>query len=696
VATAITVPVGVFGAWVAIERLWFHDLPYESHLLLNTARGLMAVLVVAALGGIHILRSARRAAEAEITVRQILESAPDAMIIGDQGGRIVQVNAQAEKLFGYSRTELVGKQVESLMPGRFRDKHLSHRLRYSAAPRTRPMGIGLYLLGLHKNGSEIPVEVSLGPLQRRDGNFVIAGIRDVTERKKAEQALRESEERYRSLVIATSQIIWTTNPEGEMLEPFRSWQEFTGQSAEEARGRGWLNAIHPNDRERVWKTCDEAERTGVAIQSEYQLRRHDGVYRHLSCRAVPVRINGGSIREWVGACTDVTEQIILAAQLRQSQKMDAIGQLAGGVAHDFNNRLGVIMGYTDLVMEALAPGHKSREQLEQVYKAAESAASLTSQLMAFSRKQVVAPKILNLNAVVSDTDKMLRRLIREDVHLVTVLSPSLGNVKADPGQIEQILMNLAVNARDAMPHGGKLTLETRSVGLDHEYANTHAAVPPGDYVLLAVTDSGTGMDEATKAHIFEPFFTTKEMGRGTGLGLATVYGIVKQCGGFIWVYSEPGQGTTFKIYFPRVHESAKEAAAAPHTPIAQQGTETVLVVEDEVALRELACEFLQLSGFVPLEARTPVEAIQIAERHKGPIHLVLTDVVMPGMGGRELAGKVKQQRPKIKVLYMSGYPDQAIFQHGVLERGVAFLPKPFSRYDLVRIVREILDRAVDS
>ncbi|MBI3662326.1 MAG: response regulator [Acidobacteria bacterium] len=515
------------------------------------------------------------------------------------------------------------------------------------------------------------------------------------ERQRAEEALRESEERYRSLVIATSQIIWTTNPEGEMLEPFRSWQEFTGQSAEEARGHGWLDAIHPDDRERVLKTCEEAERTGVPIQSEYQLRRHDGVYRHLSCRAVPVRTKGGSIREWVGACSDVTERITLEAQLRQSQKMDAIGQLAGGVAHDFNNLLGVILGRTELALQNLAADSPMRGELEEVFLAGERAAALTGQLLAFSRRQAIQPTILNLNTVVGDVDKMLRRLIGEDIGLVTVLAPALWKIKADRGQIEQVVMNLAVNARDAMPGGGKLTIETRNAELDSQYVNAHAAVPPGQYVLLAVTDTGTGMDDATKASIFEPFFTTKEKGRGAGLGLATVYGIVKQSGGHIWVYSEPGQGTTFKIYFPRAEDALAAPAPARAAVSAPRGTETILVAEDEEAIRTLTCEFLQLSGYAALGAASPAEALLLAERHEGRIPLLVTDVVMPGMSGRDLAKRVKQLRPEIKILFVSGYPDQAIVRHGVLDGGISFLPKPFSRYDLLRTVRDILDRPAE-
>ncbi len=378
-------------------------------------------------------------------------------------------------------------------------------------------------------------------------------------------------------------------------------------------------------------------------------------------------------------------------QLRQAQKMEAVGRLAGGVAHDFNNLLTAITGYSDLLMSDLAEGDPMRGDLEQVKHAADRAASLTRQLLAFSRRQVLQPRVLDLNAVVGSVDKMLRRLIGEDIDLLTVPAPALGWVKADPGQLEQILMNLAVNARDAMPQGGKLTIETANVELDGAYVRQHAAVQPGPYVMLAVSDTGCGMDAETRSHLFEPFFTTKEVGKGTGLGLATVYGIVTQSGGTVSVYSEPGRGTTFKLYLPRVEDAAGRPVPAglPAPPV--KGSETILVVEDEKAVRSLACEVLKRNGYTVLEARHGDEALAVSDRHEGRIALMLTDMVMPGKRGPDVARQLAAVRPDMKVLYMSGYADSGIVHQGVLDAGTAFLAKPFTPTALARKVREVLD-----
>jgi signal transduction histidine kinase/CheY-like chemotaxis protein len=378
-------------------------------------------------------------------------------------------------------------------------------------------------------------------------------------------------------------------------------------------------------------------------------------------------------------------------QLTQAQKMEAVGRLAGGVAHDFNNLLMVIIGRTALLLEALGAEDPTRRPIELIQKTANRAADLTRQLLAFSRKQVLQPVVLDLNGVVGNIGEMLKRLIGEDIVLVTILDPALGRVKADPGQIEQVIMNLAVNARDAMPQGGRLTLETASVELDAVYASQRVEARPGPHVMLALSDTGIGMDSETQARIFEPFFTTKGPGKGTGLGLATVYGIVKQSGGNIWVYSEPGQGTTFKIYLPRVDEPVEsaEGAIAPARPL--QGMETILLVEDEEAVRELARDVLRARGYTVLEARHGGDALKVCEQHRGPIHAMLTDVVMPRMSGRELAERLAVLHPEMKVLYMSGYTDNAVVHHGVLDPGTVFLQKPFAPAVLVRKLREVLD-----
>jgi CheY-like chemotaxis protein len=373
--------------------------------------------------------------------------------------------------------------------------------------------------------------------------------------------------------------------------------------------------------------------------------------------------------------------------------MEAVGRLAGGVAHDFNNLLTVIKGYSELMLEQTTPGGPLRAEVEEVKKAADRAASLTRQLLAFSRQQVLAPRILDLNAAVGNMEQMLRRLLGEDIELSTALGEKLGQVKADPGQVEQVIMNLAVNSRDAMSRGGKLTIETGNAVLDESYMREHGGVKPGRYVMLAVSDTGTGMDEETRSRIFEPFFTTKEMGKGTGLGLSTVYGIVKQSEGYIWVYSEARRGTTFKVYLPRVDESAEDSqklAAAAGT--GDRGTETILLVEDEDGVRALVKQVLSRQGYTVIETRHAKEALEEYERRAGPIPLLLTDVVLPQMSGRELAERLKAAHPEIKVLYMSGYTDDAVLRHGVIGQETAFLQKPFTTASLARKVREVLDR----
>jgi len=384
----------------------------------------------------------------------------------------------------------------------------------------------------------------------------------------------------------------------------------------------------------------------------------------------------------------------LEEQLLQSQKMEAIGQLAGGIAHDFNNLLTVISGYTELLLMRAGPEGGWREQLAAIKTAADQAARLTRQLLAFSRRQVMAPRVLDLNDVVANMDKMLRRLIGEDIDLATALGENLGRVKADPGQIESVILNLAVNAKDAMPEGGRLTLETANVELDESYAQTHMSVAPGPYVALTMSDSGCGMDAETQSRIFEPFFTTKERGRGTGLGLSTVYGIVKQSGGSIWVYSECGRGTTFKIYLPRVDE-LPEALETKVARLNDKGTETVLVVEDEAPLRAMVRSVLEKAGYRVLEASGGSEALSICNHHDGPIHLLLTDVIMPQMSGREISKHVKAARRETKVLYISGYTDRAVIHNGILESDTAFLQKPFTPQALTGKVRDVLDAAVN-
>ena len=414
--------------------------------------------------------------------------------------------------------------------------------------------------------------------------------------------------------------------------------------------------------------------------------------RVFDATATPLRDSGGTVLGCVEVLRDITERKRAEEHLRQSQKMEAIGRLAGGVAHDFNNLLTAITGYSDLALGRLREGNGLRKHLLEIKKAGERAASLTRQLLAFSRRQVLVPQVLDLNAIVADVRKMLRRLISEDIDLVTIAAPDLGCVRADPGQMEQVIMNLAVNARDAMPQGGKLTIETANVELDESYARSHLGATPGRYVMLVVSDTGCGMDAETLSHIFEPFYTTKEEGKGTGLGLATVYGIVKQSGGHISVASGLGQGTTFRIYLPRVEGAVGPVRASLRAHKQLRGTETVLLVEDDPAVRDVVREVLQSRGYEVLEATGSSQALKIAQRHvPRPIHLVLADVVLPDMSGPQLADRLAGLYPKMKVLYMSGYTDAAVDRRGQFNSGVPYIQKPFAAEVLARKVREILD-----
>jgi two-component system, cell cycle sensor histidine kinase and response regulator CckA len=416
--------------------------------------------------------------------------------------------------------------------------------------------------------------------------------------------------------------------------------------------------------------------------------------RAITCQwfNTPLLDDNGQFVGFLCLAQDVTEQKSLEAKFQQAQKMEAFGQLAGGVAHDFNNLLTIINGYSELILDDLREGDPLRDSLGQIKTAGERAASLTRQLLAFSRKQVLEPKVLSLNTIVTDTERMLRRLIGEDIAVSTVLDPALGMVKADLGQIEQVIMNLALNARDAMPQGGKLTIETENTELDETYTQAHRDLRPGPYVLLAVADTGMGMDAATKARIFEPFFTTKEPGRGTGLGLATAFGIVKQSDGHVAVYSELGRGTTFKIYLPRIDAMTGAGVLVPRQGATAKGTETILLTEDEPALRALARHVLAMNGYKVLEAANGEKALRIAEEYKGTLHLLVTDVVMPGMSGRQLTERLAAVRPGMKVLYLSGYTDDAVVRHGVLQAETAFLQKPFTPNALALKVRQVLDQ----
>ena len=507
------------------------------------------------------------------------------------------------------------------------------------------------------------------------------------ERKRSEERVRESEARLRVLVEQLPAVLWTVDRNLRFTSALGAGFTRLKIKPDALLGTSLLDYFETSDQ--TFLPIAAHRRAVAGEPMTFHVEWKSGSY---ACHVEPLRDSDGQVSGAICMSLDITDRKQLEEQLRQAQKMEAVGRLAGGIAHDFNNLLMVIQGYSDLLVERLPGADPLRRNAEQIQMASQRASSLTRQLLAFSRKQMLAPKILNVQGVVAEMEKILRRLIGEDVQLETSSAPDLGLVRADRSQIEQVILNLAVNARDAMPQGGRLTIETANVELDSSYSHPPAVLSPGRYVMLAVTDNGCGMDAETQAHVFEPFFTTKEKGKGTGLGLATVYGVVKQSGGYVWVYSEPGRGTSFKIYLPRIEETAVPAGrdGKSETQIPQRGSETILLVEDEKGVRELAREYLASSGYRVIEAEDGHTALELATMHVGQIHLLLTDVVMPGISGRELAERVSQIRPGIKIIYMSGYTDQAVVHHGILQNDAVLLQKPFTLMTLAGKLRELL------
>ena len=500
--------------------------------------------------------------------RQLFETAPMGIVLADAAGKIVDTNAQALRMFGYKREELLGRTIELLVPENLRTSHGQRRSTYSNCPHVRPMGIGLELIARRKDGTEFPVEISLGPAATQEGILISSTIVDITERKKLEK------------------------------------------------------------------------------------------------------------------------------QLHLSQRMEAIGQLAGGVAHDFNNLLTVILGCCEALTEELSGNPAALRRIEMIRKAGDSATDLTRQLLAFGRRQMLRPKVIGPGEVLEEVAGMLRRLIGENIRLEVNIHPEAGCIRADPGQMEQILVNLAANARDAMPTGGRLLIEVYNAELDEAYVKLHPPAVPGPYVMFSVSDTGCGMDQKTQSQIFDPFFTTKELGKGTGLGLATVYGIVKQSGGYIWVYSELGKGTVFKVYLPRVESATTHRQQIDTDSAAERGSETILLAEDSEALREIAREYLEGLGYTVIEASSGENALKRAAEFGGEIHLLLTDVVMSGMNGRDLADQIARKYPGIKILFTSGYTDDAIARQGIFDLSVAFIQKPYRPRALARKIREMLGASV--
>ncbi|MCM3871113.1 MAG: PAS domain S-box protein [Pyrinomonadaceae bacterium] len=633
-------------------------------------------------------RRARKRAEeslkqTEVELGVLFAALTDVVMVLDRDGRYLKVAPTSSRLLNKLPAELLGKTVREVFPKEEATFFLAHIRRALDEGCTHRTDYSTVVEG----GREVWFDCTVSPMT---ANSVVWIGRDVTERKQSEHELRKSEERYRVLVENAHDIIYEHDLEGNYTSSNQAGEHITGYTLAETLDLNIVDVVAP---EHLYEARQMIRRklAGQSITAyELEIVAKDGSRIAVEVNTSLVFRDGVAIGVQ-GIARDVTERKQLEEQLRQSHKMDAIGQLAGGVAHDFNNLLTVIGGYSSILLGKLPPESPHRASIEEIKKASDRASSLTRQLLAFSRKQILQPKVLDLNTVVSDLDKMLRRLISEDIDLLTITDPGLAKVKADPGQIEQVLLNLVVNARDAMPEGGKLTIETSNAVLSKDYARLHG-VPAGPYIMLAVSDTGCGMDAATKKRIFEPFFTTKKAGKGTGLGLATLYGIVTQSGGNVWVYSELGHGTTFKIYLPQADdfEDTGESLRIRPTP---KGTETVLLVEDEEQVRAILKQILENQGYRVLSASNGEEALTISQGTED-IQLMITDVVMPVMSGRELAEKVVAERPSLRVLYMSGYTDDAIVRHGLLDDKLNFIQKPFDSATVARKVREVLDSHV--
>ncbi len=745
------------------------------------------------------------------SVSILLDSAPDAIVIVDHEGRIVLVNSQTEKLFGYRKNELLQQSVELLVPQQYAEKHRQQATAFLAAPRLRPMGPGLELTGLRKNGTEFPIEISLSPVRTEQGIWVCSivrdktnqaaeealrwsevryrrlfetakdgilildaatgqvtdvnpflidmlgyphheflgrqladigvfkdieanraafrelqqkeyiryedlplqtksgqpiavefvsnvytvdgqrviqcNIRDISDRKRAEIALRQSEERYRVLFEQDTAGNFIAAPDGRIIACNAAFARMFGfATTEEAKQAGAISLYR--DRERFQAVLERLRKRKKLENVEEELLRKDGRLLQAVARIIGAFDPHGELIEIHGYLVDESERRRNEEKVRQTQKMDALGRLSGGIAHDFNGLLQIILGYTELSLEEVKPDHPIHRKLLEVEKAAKSGAALTHQLLAFTRQQVLQPTTLDLNATLSGADKMLRRLIGEDIEMVMNLGARSARIKADPTQMIQVILNLAANARDSMPQGGKLTIETADANGENGSVEVE-----GRHVALRVTDTGVGIDKATQARVFEPFFTTKGIGLGTGMGLATVYGIVSQSKGSISVHSEPGRGTSFEILFPRVEETGDSQKPEALPARIGRGTETVLLVEDATQVRELVRQLLESAGYKVLTAQGSTEAIQVASEYQGGIHLVLSDVVMPGLSGPALVEQLLLKRPALKVLFMSGYADDKITLDKMKKEGLNFIEKPFTQVALATKVREILHKA---
>jgi PAS domain S-box-containing protein len=641
-------------------------------------------------GSIGILSDITRRKEAEealrsseARVRTILDSALDAVIGMDEAGRATYWNPRAEAIFGWSRSEAVGRAVPDLiLSGRHRDGYVAGIESFLKTGTSPVLDRRLQLDCLRRDGTEFPVELMVTAVRQRDSWSFHAFAADISDRKRAEEALRRSEEHFRSLIENALDIISELDADGTVRYESPAVERVLGYGPAELLGRSLLDLVHPDDlavfREFLAKA---AARPGLVASAEARLRHRDGSWRFFE--AVGRAESSGTLV--IVNSRDVTDRHHLERQLRQSQKLEAVGRLAGGVAHDFNNLITAISGYAELGLRRIDAADPLARNLGEIRKAADRAASLTRQLLAFGRKQVLKPRVLDLAGTVEQVEDLLRRLVGEGVTLEIAVEERSARVRADPVQLEQVLLNLVINARDAMPAGGRVTLRIRGTEVGGPGSDE---LPPGPYVVLEVSDTGQGIGPESLPHIFEPFFTTKEVGAGTGLGLSTVYGIVKQSGGNVTVDSEPGRGAVFRVYLPRVDEPPPAAAAEAGSVLGRAGSETVLLVEDEAAIREMLREILTEEGYKVLSAASPEEALRAAREAPGTIHVLVSDVVMPVMSGPELAARITEVRPGLKVLYMSGYTSPAVSD---LVAARAFLQKPFPPAALTAKVRELLD-----
>ena len=689
IRSAISVPMQIANKLVGIININAIECARPFTLGQTKALAILASTAAAALESASLYSKVR---EAEDNYRSIFENSIEGIFQSTPEGRFLAANPALAGILGYDSPEDLIKRVTDI--GRQIYVNPQERARSNEIANENGGLIQHFELEAYRKDQQ-KIWVSLNRRSINDENaeplYWEGSVEDITERKRAENALRESEERYRDLVENAHDIIYSHDLEGNYTSINKAGEAITGYTVAEALQMNLKDTVEAEDYVKVLEMMKRKLAGESVTAYEIEIIAKNGRHVPLEVNTKYVYQNGVAVGVQ-GIARDVTERRNLEEQLRQSQKMEAIGQLAGGVAHDFNNLLTAINGYSSLALQRVDDDSPIKPYLEEVKKAGDRAANLTRQLLAFGRKQILQPLALDLNSVVSDMNKMLRRLIGEDIALTAKLAQDLRKIKADPGQVEQVLINLVVNARDAMPTGGSLTIETANVQLDREYASRHVGIQPGRFVMLAVSDTGTGMDEATRARIFEPFFTTKEKGKGTGLGLSTVYGIVQQSGGSIWVYSEPNQGTSFKVYLPELRSDASANVVESTIDVIESGSETILLVEDEEVVRGLTTNILEGAGYHVIAASGGAEAAKLCADRNEPIDLLLTDVVMPPTSGKEVAEQLTKMQPGLKVLFMSGYTDEAIVHHGVLDANVEFIQKPFTPVGLSKKIREVLDK----